>query len=216
MSISRTVWFAAMMVVATMGFGQEVVVRNEAKVVAELRAKGVEVTLDARGRAVEVLWDALETEFNDADLERTASLLELREIWLIHSEVTDAGLRHLPALKHLEVLGLVCEYRTGEKTTITDAGMKHIKRLTSLKKLRIEDGDVTDQGLIDIGTLTQLEDLDLFGTEISDAGLPHLRMLTKLKYLNVGECQWEIKHGSITAGAARELKKYLPDCDIDY
>ena len=64
--------------------------------------------------------------------------------------ITDAGLKHLEGLTHLQGLNL------SGTPGITDAGIKHL------------------------GALQQLKSLDLGGTQITDAGLEHLKGLTEL------------------------------------
>lgn len=216
MQIMRPVIFATLF---APGFcwADDAISTSETNAIRELTKSGAEIGLDNHGHAVSLTWEVGTTgSFGDKDLKQVALLPRLRELWLEHTSVTDAGLGNLKGMTQLEVLGLICKYRRGHPSPVTSQGLKHFKGLKNLRVLRLEDSDVDDRGLLHLGALANLEDLDLFGTEISDAGLVHLRGLKKLKYLNISETQWEKKGGAISPEAARTLQQYLPSCDIDY
>lgn len=112
-----------------------------AEIVAEIQRLGCKVTFDndRPGRPVSGV-DASLTRITDAELERLKVLTQLRELNLRHANnITDAGLAHLTALKHLQVLNLWF-------TDVTDAGLKHLKGLTELRTLNLRVTDVTDAG----------------------------------------------------------------------
>jgi hypothetical protein len=190
--------------------------QTEATAIRELRAIGADIELDKQAHAISLWWPGESHEFSDKQLKLATTLPHLTELWLEHTTVTDAGLIELKHLKKLKILGLICEYVPNKPARITDAGLVHLKRLCTLRMLRIEDSDVTDKGLIHLRGFTKLEDLSLFGSEISDAGLVHLRGLKSLTYLDIAETQWEKTSGAISPKAARELRKHLPKCKIDY
>ncbi len=61
-------------------------------------------------------------------------------VYLSHSKVTDAGLRHLRELTNLR--GLILD-----GTQVTDAGLVHLKGLTNLRRLVLKNTQVTDAGV---------------------------------------------------------------------
>jgi hypothetical protein len=86
--------------------------------------------------------------------------------------VTDASLRHLVDLPHLERLSLVEE---GGGMVITDAGLVHVGNMKNLKSLMIIGmPQVTDAGLNSLHGLSQLEQLVVRRTAASENGLAQL------------------------------------------
>jgi len=82
--------------------------------------------------------------------------------------VTDAALRHLPALKHLQYLDLA-------NTQVTDGGLTYIKQLSELTNLELQDTQVSDAGLPNLLALTKLKLLGLQRTKVTDAGEANLQ-----------------------------------------
>jgi hypothetical protein len=89
---------------------------------------------------------------------------------LYRTDITDAGLEHLKALRQL--IGL-----TLSETQVTDASLVHLKTLTRLAFLHLDGTRVTDVGLAHLTVLNQLYRLSLDDTPVTDAGLEHLRQL---------------------------------------
>ena len=82
-------------------------------------------------------------------------LTSLKWLFLVRTQITNAGLEHLQKLNKLERLYLT------SCTGVSDAGLEHLKDLTSLELLNL-----------------------LFCEGISDAGMKHLHDLNNLKSLS--------------------------------
>jgi hypothetical protein len=137
----------------------------------------------------------------DAFLEQAGRLPWLRKLIIFRHKPTDAGVKHLEALKQLETLRL-------DTPGITDAGIAHLKGLTRLRWLDLGWTDVTDFGLQYLEGLTQLEHLDLYGCKgVTDAGFKHLTGLKRLKVLNLGGTR-------VTRNGVTKLRAALPNCTI--
>lgn len=70
-------------------------------------------------------------QVDDATLEKLKNIPTLRKLYLIGSNVTDAGLANLKELKKLQVLEM------SSSMDFTDAGLEHLKEIASLKMLII-------------------------------------------------------------------------------
>ena len=92
---------------------------------------------------------------------------------------------------------------------IQDSSLRHLTRLTELTELRIIKSEITDVGLKQIGQLTNLQSLVLPGTKITDQGLPELHGMKNLRHLQLNPNE------GVTAEGIAELRKALPDCEID-
>ena len=96
------------------------------------------------------------------------------EVDLGGTNVTDAGLKELAALKHLQTLRL--------NTQVTDAGLKELAGLKGLQTLSLLGATkVTDAGLKELAPMQGLKTLDLDGTKVTDAGLKELAALKSLE-----------------------------------
>jgi len=123
------------------------------------------------------------SEIQDAGLSHLAALKNLRVLKLTDAKgVTDAGVAHLRGLTGLRRLYLA---RTG----ITGACLAHVAGMTQLQSLSVAAAPVPGNSLVYLEELGHLEDLDLSGTRVNDAGLNHLRNLRELKTLNL----WSMK-----------------------
>ncbi len=68
------------------------------------------------------------------------NMLELTELYLHHSEVSDVGLSHLSSLTNLTDLSLT-------STPVSDAGLSHLSTLTNLKELYLMGTQVSAAGV---------------------------------------------------------------------
>jgi len=84
------------------------------------------------------------------------------------TQVTDAGLKELAALKNLQELDLA-------GTKVTDAGLKELAALKTLQTLYLDNTKVTDAGLKELAPLKNLQTLYLGNTQVTDAGKAELR-----------------------------------------
>ena len=80
------------------------------------------------------------SSFGDEDLAKAVKHVNLRNIDLTETSITDDGLKHLVGLKKLEKLVLV-------STGLSDEGLKHLQGLKSLESLDVRETHVTEGGL---------------------------------------------------------------------
>ena len=126
----------------------------------------------------------------------------LRQLYLRHSGVTDAGLESIKSLPQLEELAI------GD-TQITDAGLQHLKGLNKLKLLDLAAcKNVTDGGLADLSGLSGLETLHLTGLPITDKGLEQLKDIKSLKTV-------EANGTKVTDEGVKSLQTALPNCQVN-
>ena len=84
--------------------------------------------------------DLGDTKITDAGLEHLRELPQLQSLNLSDTKITDAGLKHLQGLGNIRTLNL-------RSTAVTDAGLKHLQKLAKLSFLRLDDANVTDEGV---------------------------------------------------------------------
>jgi hypothetical protein len=133
----------------------------------------------------------------DDGLDALAGMIELHELDIDSTRITDAGLaRHIARLPALESLGL-------HSPRITDAGVTGLPNLARLRVLRLGGTRVTDDVLARLSGLRRLRELDLSGTLVTDAGLTHLLELTDLERLTV-------RRTAITRAGLAKLRKARP------
>jgi serine/threonine protein kinase len=114
----------------------------------------------------------------DADLQTLGAFKQLKSLYLVHTKVTDTGMRYVSGLSNLSSLTL-----TG--TGVTDAGLKWLTRLPRLRSLVLGRTKVTDEAMKYVGKLKHLRALDLQLTRVGDAGLKSLAGLVRLRTLNL-------------------------------
>ena len=126
--------------------------------------------------------------------------VNVTQVMLNNSGISDVGLEHLTGLTQLQTLSL-------QDTKVSDAGLEHLKGLTQLQELGLEATKVSDSGLEHLKGLTQLQRLDVGYTKVSDAGLDYLKGLTQLQVL------W--LHGTnVSDKGVKKLQQALPNCHI--
>ena len=153
-------------------------VAEEAQALAEIKEYGGTVTLNAKGRVVEV--DLHTSKISDDGLEHLRRLSHLQSLNLACCKnVTNAGLKHLTGLICLQSLTL-------GGTQVTDEGLRNLEGLSHLRSLSLCGVKVTDSGLDHLRGLTNLRVLELQGTEVRGQGLRHLRELRQLQSLDLG------------------------------
>ena len=99
---------------------------------------------------------------------RPTNLADVTSFYLNNTQVTDAGLKELAALKNLASLYL-------DNTKVTDAGMKELAVLKNLTTLSLDRTQVTDAGIKELATLKNLTTLKLDSAKVTDAGLKELQ-----------------------------------------
>jgi hypothetical protein len=143
-----------------------------------------------------------QTQIDGSGLVHIAKLKRLEDLSLWSTQLTDQGLIHLENITTLKYLAL-------NDTKITDKGLMHLRLLINLERLELSETKVGDAGLVFLENHTNLKGLGLSDTLITDDGLIHLRKLHQLESL----CIDNVK---ITESGVRQLKKWLPNCDIQY
>jgi len=186
--------------------------------------------------------DVAYSKISDVGLSYIAALGELRVLNLASTEVSDAGLAHLAKLKHLRSLDLESTEITDEGL----AYLKDLEDLRSLNLFRTKAGGgaeslalrgrplkVTDEGLKALAGLDKLSELNLHGAAITNEGVKHIAAMTRLHKLNLsatginddcvddlakmkGLYTLDIKGTDISPAKVAELRKLLPDCEINY
>jgi hypothetical protein len=108
-------------------------------------------------------------------------------LYLENTSITDAGLRHLAGLPHLQNLAIGTMDPRGAppgtkppRNKVTDAGLVHLKGLTSLQSLHLGGLPITDEGLEAVKDLPNLGGLYLYHTRVSGPGLGRLKSLPGL------------------------------------
>lgn len=148
-----------------------------------------------------VLW---ESSAGDATVAGLDKLERLEMLEIVDTNITDAGLAHVAAIRNLRSLDL------SKCATGTDAGLTHLQKLKTLRNLRLAELPLTGSGLKVLARLPQLESLGHWHMNISDRGLAHLSGHQHLKSLDL---RW---NQGITRQGAQELKRSLPGCRVEY
>jgi hypothetical protein len=115
----------------------------------------------------------------NAGLEALAHSSNLESLYLPNTLVTDAGLKHLTGLRHLQSLNL-----TGNPQ-LTDPALEHVGQLSRLYDLNLAGTSVAGPGLEHLSGLTNLQTLTLQNTPVTGPGLGALRELPDLKRLDL-------------------------------
>lgn len=154
-----------------------------------------------------------------------ASLSNTRLVWLIldGTQVTNAGLKHLPGLQ-IRALSLA-------ETGVTHSGVASIVKLPTLRRLSLASTKVSVEGLAQLGKLPNLSDLDISGIDVEKetfAALSSCKHLERLRVSgasvsidNVAELSrltnlktLELAPPETTAGVRVQLAKLIPDVEL--
>ena len=119
-----------------------------------------------------------QTDLPVSGLQPLDRLINVQELSLFRSSISDRDLAHLNRLPTLQVLWL-------NDTAISDAALVHIRGLADLRELHLRNTRVTDAGLPTLKNFGRLNELDLSNTPITDAGMVHLAELSSLKDLRL-------------------------------
>jgi internalin A len=152
------------------------------------------------------------TVWSDASLKQICDLDELRSLEIKGVAITEAGLKPLERMIHLQSLTFSTE-------RIVDGPMVHLGGLKQLRFLVFSDGvvdtiegksmgrglppQITDVGMKRVGGLTWLQGLFLSGKEVTDAGVMQLKTLHKLEVLQL----WHTQVSDAGIGALSGLSK---------
>ncbi len=97
-----------------------------------------------------------------------ADLVNVIELILADTQITDEGLKEMAKLQRLETLQL-------SYTRVTDAGIKELAKSQQLGTLFLTDTQITDAGLKDVAKLQKLKMLRIRGTKVTKAGMTELK-----------------------------------------
>lgn len=128
--------------------------------------------------------DLLQTEARtrmplyDADLPHLLRFTQLRDLYLDHSFVSDAGMEVISQLQSLETLSLV-------DTEITDDALAWLATLPKLRHLELSETAVTDFGLEALSEMATLEEITLDRCAVTDAGVAILAQLPSLRKVSL-------------------------------
>jgi hypothetical protein len=127
------------------------------------------------------IWDA--GSVTDVGVAHLASLRNLKNVHISHSNLTDASLAFLSGLPSIETLSL-------QQNHFTDEGLARLAGKERLKGLYIGLGDlrVTDAGIAHLGDFKKLEVVDAQNSRVTARGLERLiKGLPRLKGLLLGD-----------------------------
>src|SRR4029077_3635969 len=108
---------------------------------------------DASGHIVEANFRA--SWVTDSDLERFATMTDLRRIDLSHTRITDIGFEHLKKLEKVQSVNLYYAEMIG------DGALAAMKDWKQLRELTLRGTKVTDAGLAPLANHGALESLDI-------------------------------------------------------
>jgi Leucine-rich repeat (LRR) protein len=129
--------------------------------------------------------------------------LDVQEVNLYFTEITDEDLNYLNGLTGLESLNLSgCQ--------ITDKGFAGLKRHTSLRALDCLRLPITDEALESISGMTRMQSLKLRSTKVSGKGLTHLGHFVSLKVLDLSSTPLEAGALAQIRGFTSLEELYLP------
>ena len=114
--------------------------------------------------------------------------VQLYDLNLANTKVTDEGLKALDGMKNLHRLHL-------EKTSVTDAGLAHLKGLTGLEYLNLYNTAVTDAGLKDLEGLKALKSIYLWQSKVTEAGADTLKKALPTTSVDMG---WKETTAAVT------------------
>lgn len=127
----------------------------------------------------------------------------LTELYVKDTQIGDAGMTPLPALRRLKVLSVPI-------TRVTNAGMQTIAEISTLEKLFAGGLEgVTDAGVPPLCSLPNLTLLYLPGTKITNSALPCIADMPKLTELSIGET-------GVQPDAVERLRQQRPSLIVHY
>ena len=163
-------------------------------------------------------------DVTDAELERLALNLDARQLSLVRTAVSDAGLKAFAPTTKLELLDLAFTRTSG-------AALASFRQNKKLRQLYLEGVGITDEQASELKNWPTLEELDLSGTPVGDAGLAHVAGLKNLRQLYLIACpvtdrgllllkdckqleQLDVTDSQVTPAGMAALRKALPKVKI--
>ncbi len=149
-----------------------------------------------------IVWLSLYgTSVGDACLKSIIKLPSLKSLNLGNTGVTDRGLELLSQLEGLEELRL-------SENPISDVGIHALSGFPKLRVLTLKEALITDAACEILKNCENIEILNLDGTKVSDVGIEMLSKCQKLKTI------WA-RHTKCTPDGVRQLKKSIPNCEVN-
>jgi Leucine-rich repeat (LRR) protein len=134
-------------------------------------------------KAVSGRWKSLSLaghrEFSDAAMRPFHNAVELKDLDLSGTGITDSGLVSMENMNLLEKLNL-------SGTKVSGIGLQYLKKLKNLKDLDLSNTPIHNWDLLALKEFPELETLRLNNTPVTDEGLSQIRgWLPYLKTLDV-------------------------------
>lgn len=159
----------------------------------------------------------------DQSLAWLGSATKLKELKLMNSRITDAGIQHVSGLKNLTSIDIrdtavtdlgpltqlpLKSLLVGDQ--ITDAGMEKISRLKSLTFLSLSGPAISDNGLKLLANLSNLQQCHLTVPQVRGPGFASVALLSDLESLALSEIEItpEIAGNLARAPALMHLKLF--------
>ncbi|MEO8127255.1 MAG: amidohydrolase family protein [Bryobacteraceae bacterium] len=146
--------------------------------------------------------DLNDTPMTDDGMKALAGMKHLQRLSVRDTFVGDEGLKQIAGLTELVALDL-------SGTKVTDAGLSQLKRLTKLQKLNLLGTKATDEGLSVLAGMPDLQELNLYRTETTNSGLSKLHTLKKLSALDV-------RYTGVSRGGIEAFRAAVPECRIEF
>ena len=142
------------------------------------------------------------TRISDAGMKHFARIPKLKNLWLLHLDVSSEGLTELSKaqnLEHLLIKGSKISDATVARihelasvhelqlvgTSLTEAGLRCVARMPRLSYLFIASSPLSDEHVTEISMMKSLQCLDLCGVQLRDEHLAKIATLPQLKYLQL-------------------------------
>jgi len=110
-------------------------------------------------------------------------LKQLRELYLMFTQVSDDGMLALASIPQLWTLSIGGQSRG----VITNTGFSHLADLTALRLLHLSSADISDAGLTPLDQMPWLESLAIGDSRITDVGVTKLLKLRRLRELDLND-----------------------------
>ncbi|UCD51641.1 MAG: hypothetical protein JSW27_03225, partial [Phycisphaerales bacterium] len=118
------------------------------------------------------------SEVGDKALEAIGTMVELEQLFVSDTNISDEGLKSLEKLEALRLL-------RADNTTITDEGIIDLGAKSNMSDLWLRNTKVGDEGFRAIGQMMAMTQLVADNTAVTDAGLAHLGKLHRLRHMNL-------------------------------
>jgi internalin A len=124
--------------------------------------------------------DLCDSQITDAGLLHIAEFRQLKALDIGFNPITNDGLTQLAPLDELLYLGL-------DVTEVTDDGLAALGKFPQLYRVSLYSDDITDRGAKSLATLPSLGELDLADTQVTNAGLAELAKMPSLIRLRLDQ-----------------------------